>query len=162
MAFVSDLSQNPSQRPKVSSTFPAHCRSSMFYSHSRGRLFAPAELALAQGWPRQERYQRLFPYDRSQLHYREQNVLLGNGMHVATVAALVLYLTSHTVRRSSLSRFPMKSAAFAIRCARDRDLSQGESQQEDEGDAVGRTGPGHDGQQVVEIEESSESGPEPK
>ena len=68
IAFISDVSQNPLQRPKAASTIPAHCRSSCFYSHSRQRLLSPLELSLLQGI---------------------KLSLLGNGMHLA-VSALAL------------------------------------------------------------------------
>lgn len=120
---VADLSQNPAKRPRIGPWFGACTRSSMFISLTAGAsdssasaaagpyLFSPAEISFANGWPSipvhgpnsaPSVFTDTYPEVLKGLGARQLAALCGNGMHLHTISAWLMYVKSHCVTRKSL------------------------------------------------------------
>ena len=123
---VADLSQNPSKRARIGPWFGACTRSSMFCSltaakHEQGPyMFTPAEISFANGWPSvavhgpdgtASVFEKTLPGCMKALTARQASLLCGNGMHLHTLAAWLMYVQCHCVRRERLMKWSPVSEA---------------------------------------------------
>lgn len=97
--FVADLSQNLTVA-RCGSILPAATTSSTFYSISRRRFFTTTDLQCSQGWPdpQCDLYGGLLPFKRSSKSAHAR-LLFGNGMHLAQVGLVFLYISCFSIRR---------------------------------------------------------------
>lgn len=114
--FVGDISQNPDQRARCGDILPAQCSSSNFYSFSKNRFFTSADMLASQGWPLAADFQDLVFTNRSALTTGQEKNLIGNGMHLAQVGLVFIYIMSFCLRKDdALAMFaverPMSSSA---------------------------------------------------
>lgn len=117
--FVADLSQNPEERrSRCGAWFPALTRSSLIASLTQNAFFTNAELDFVMGFPSlPEQIPACSKYAEGmppalQVHLMdraEYRKLTGNGQHVASFSAFLLYMFANCVRRSDLERicFPI-------------------------------------------------------
>jgi hypothetical protein len=100
-AFVSDISQNIEYRRRVGPILPTLCQSSLFYSYTKQRFLTPTDMMLSQGWhlPSDKLYGDLAPDGHQLATIRTAKKVFGQGMHLAQVGALFLFLSSYTMRR---------------------------------------------------------------
>ncbi len=112
ICFVSDLSQSV-HRVKVGSVLTPAIRSAQYYSHSRGAFLTPKDVALSHGWPcagvpGSAGYVDLLPFARESQTDSVNKRLMGGGMHLASVAAVLTFILSHIARREVLVDVPRK------------------------------------------------------
>ena len=104
--WIADVSQNIYARRRIGEILPAACTSSQFYSFTRDRYFTDKDLGVSQGWPVSEDAQAYAPlcatkYSMSQHSHAR---VIGNGMHLAQVGLVALYISCFTVRREEVCR----------------------------------------------------------
>ena len=82
-------------------------------------IFTPAEIDCANGWPvipgAPTAYVDSVPSVFKQLSYHQRALLAGNGMHLHTLAAWLMYVHAHCIRRSSLALWSPRSSMPAER-----------------------------------------------
>ena len=52
-----------------------------------------------------DKYMECLPLDRDELTFHQQCQLLGNGMHLAAVGAVMAYIMAHCVRREDIQDY---------------------------------------------------------
>ena len=125
---VADLSQTAS-RGRLGPWFGAFARSSRFCSLTaipKGSdnypyVFTPAEVAFVNGWPSigsvkgtEMPFTKCMPEALQNLSMRDCASVMGNGMHLHTMCAWLLYVQAHCVRRETLqSWWPLKEHSLA-------------------------------------------------
>ena len=99
--YISDISQNMSQMNRSGEVLPAMRCSSLFYSFTKDRLLLPKDILRSQGWPAEDHkvYGPCLPFSRSSLSQHEERILMGNGMHLAQVGMVFLYIVSNIMKR---------------------------------------------------------------
>ena len=130
--FVVDMSQNPQQRFRAGPWIPTMARSSELYCMScegGPEKFTPAELQFAHGWPLLatplgDAFRDCASFDFSCLSPTQQRHLAGNGMHLAVLAAWMLYVKMHLMRVDVLTHIspqitPFDDAAEAAEAAKE-------------------------------------------
>jgi hypothetical protein len=104
--YIADISQTvDASRKRVGEILPAACTSSFFYSYTAKRFVTPADLKISQGWPLHSSslYGDLV-CSRDDISSHAQKKAMGNGMHLAHVGAVFLYICSFTMRRETAMR----------------------------------------------------------
>ena len=132
-SYIADLDQNP-LRCKAGRNVPTILRHGMMWSWQRGRAVLPSELWTSMGFHvlpgAQDEFQSqvcplIGPASRSIAHK-----LLGNGWHLPSVGAFIMYMLSNIVARPHLDVFADCSLlALASEMAND-------AEETSEGDAV--------------------------
>ena len=116
--FVADVSQNIEARKRVGEILPSACTSSQFFSFSRDRYFTDTDMAVSQGWPVCEEgkdYAELVASSYKMGPGMNAKVV-GNGMHLSQVGAVLLYISTHTLRREEvLKMIPITQMPLASR-----------------------------------------------
>ena len=100
-AFVVDISQSL-ERKRVGKFLPTACQSSRFFSFSKdqGRFFTPQDVMVSQGWhlPSCPKYGDLVSGEQLKSRTIATRVF-GQGMHLAQVGQMFLFIISLTMRR---------------------------------------------------------------
>ena len=124
-----DLSQNPAKRQRSGPWFGAFAQSSKFASltalpvdhRDYPYIFTPAEIAFVNGWPtisevngQQLPFHSSLPSVFKNLTFHQHSSVVGNGMHLHTMAAWLLYVQSHCVRRELLDRWAPRAEASLL------------------------------------------------
>jgi site-specific DNA-cytosine methylase len=116
-AYIADISQTvDATRKRVGEILPAACTSSAFYSFTAQRFFTPADLKISQGWPLESSslYGDLVR-SKAGISSHAQKKAMGNGMHLAQVGAVFLYICSFTMRRETAIRMLPIPTAPSVR-----------------------------------------------
>ena len=122
---IVDLSQSM-ERKRMSALVPTLLSSTVLYSLTKQRFFVKHDLEASQGFPvagsaAYERYAGCLAVDEdsiSQLPEQSQRSLLGNGMHLAAMAAWHLYIFGNIVRRDQLQPSPSASMRLSFNTGR--------------------------------------------
>ena len=110
-AFLADISQNPSERPRYCGPWlPTIIQNSNTYVLSGpapGKLTA-GEINFAQGWPLEglssTECLACVPGRVKSLSFSKRQHLLGNGVHLMAIGAWMLYIKAHCLRVDVLSQ----------------------------------------------------------
>ena len=126
-AWAADLSQNPDHMFRAGVWMPTLARSSVIASLTKRRLFTPGELSFSQGWPRQgisdPKYLEAVGFNFDTLSASAQRSLTGNGMNLNVMAAWLMYVMCHVVRKNDArpARFLVQEHDFAKKDVKDND-----------------------------------------
>ena len=112
-SFNADLSQS-CERMRCGPWVPTLAKSTIMCSLSQRKLFTPAEVDLAMGWPSVPShanavYSKALGYDDMFKHASvlARQHLSGNGMMIPQIMAFYMYIASHTIRKDKLQALPM-------------------------------------------------------
>ena len=110
-----DPSQNPETRGRASPWLPTLTRGTkpIWLSPAvgdRGYVYTMRELAFSQGWPSiptsgNHAARSTLAFDLHKLPTCQQRSLLGNGMHLCSLASFFIYVMAHVVRRDVIKEF---------------------------------------------------------
>jgi hypothetical protein len=106
---VVDLSQRPS-RGRCGPWIPTLLRNTrlVYMSKDGGKMYTSDELDYSQGWPtirftNNLKYTKALSYDFTRLSLSQRESIAGNGIHLASFMAWILYVSSNIVRRNYFS-----------------------------------------------------------
>ena len=103
--WVADMSQNSETQPRCGAWFPSFTTSSSIHSLSRQDVFTSQEIDFAMGFPVIRKLDGCKDYAHcvsglvDELGANKYAKILGNGVHLPTQHAFMLYILSNVVRR---------------------------------------------------------------
>ncbi len=120
MALAVDLSQNIERMPRYGRRFWSLTRTAEPYSVTKEHFYTASELEYLYGWPVLEAFSKKYAHclhsKLGSVRQRERRAMLGNSVHLPTIAAFLQYCLGRTRRRdpaadaSELSSFDICEA----------------------------------------------------
>lgn len=101
-ALIADLNQNPLKRKIAGKSMPSLTTRTLRYSFKRQRLIMPEELWAAHGWPSVGEFvgKLSMPFSLRGKSHAASLKLLGNGVHVPSVAIFTWFCLSNLLLKS--------------------------------------------------------------